>query len=170
MPGSWHRRPSICLGRPLSRLGSGCRRPPAQAWRSIGRMATRAAGHSAGCVMLAPVPPVMKSEERADASRGSLSRGLRRCCRCTRLRRGLNPFPLLAATRLVSFGTMVTKVGSTHGISFAVIAFARSVKLFLKSDGLGLRPPASVAAELSLKSGGSHDTTRVSATVDCQDF
>jgi hypothetical protein len=143
MPRSWRRRSTSCLARRLSRLGSGCRRPPVRAWRSTGRTGIRVVGRSAGCVMLALVLLVMKNGELAGESRESLSYSLRRCCRCIKLRPGLSLFLLLAGMRSVFIGMMGTRVGSTPGITFAVIAFALSVPLLpesLQKRSLGLPP------------------------------
>jgi hypothetical protein len=141
MPRSWRRRPTNCLAGPLSRLGSGCRRLPAQAWRSTGRMATRVAGRSAGCVMLALVLLVMKNAELAGVNQESLSHSLRRCCRCIRLRPGLSRFLLLAGMRLVFIGMTGTRAGSTHGITFAVIVFALCAALLPENlKARGTRP------------------------------
>jgi hypothetical protein len=140
MPRSWHRRATICLARRLSRLGSGCRRLPVRAWRSTGRMATRVAGHSAGCVMLALVLLATKNAELAGVSRESLNHSLRRCCRCIRLRPGLSLFLLLAGMRSVFIGMTGTRAGSIRGITFAAIAFVRCAAPLRKSDRWGFAP------------------------------
>jgi hypothetical protein len=143
MPRSWRRRFTNCLARRLSRLGSGSRRLPGRAWRSTGRMGTRVAGRSAGCVMPALAPLVMKNEGLVGVSQGSVRRSLRLCCRCIRPRLGLSPFLLLAGMRLVSIGMMGTRAGFIRGITFAATAFALCAALLpknLKKRSLGLRP------------------------------
>ena len=116
----------ICPARPPSRLESGCRRPPVPAWRSTGKTAIKAVGTLPGCAMPVLAPPAMRSAERPAASQVSRSRSLRRCCRCTKRRRGRSPFPPSAATPSVFAGTTAIRAGSTPGITFAAIANASS--------------------------------------------
>jgi hypothetical protein len=132
-----------CLARPLSRLEFGCRRPPVPVWRSTGRMATRVAGRSAGCVMVARVPLVMRSGELPGVNQGSLSHNPRHCCQCIRLQSGLSRFLPLAGTRLVFTGMMGTRAGFIRGTIYVAIAFARCAAVLPKSDRWGFAPSSS---------------------------
>src|ERR1700757_1309341 len=115
-----------CRARPWIRRRSACIRAKARAWRSSGRMVTRAHGPSAGCAMPAHAPPVTKRGRQRAWSRVNARCRQPSFCRCTKRRRAptaLNP----PGGTLSSFtGMMATRAESTPGIFCAATASARS--------------------------------------------
>ena len=109
-----------------NRPASAYRRRPVPAWRSTGRTAIKAVGTLPGCAMPVLAPPAMRSAEQPAASRVSRSRSRRRCCRCTKRRRGRSPLLPSAAMPSAFAGTTATRAEFTPGITFAAIANASS--------------------------------------------
>src|ERR1700761_131974 len=154
-----------CLARPRSRLESACRKPPVPVWKLTGRMATRAAGPLAGCVMLARVPLVTRNGELPGVNQGWVNHNPRPCCRCIRLRSGLRLFLPWAGMRSVFTGMTDTRAGFIRGIICGGIAFARSAAVLRKKALEGLR--LSFSAHVAGANMGHPG--RVVWNEDCQD-